>query len=164
MWATCITINIYFVTMFSVSREGGWEFHPFLGQRYPPNFTAFTHPNARVFKRVLRKHTTGKHDPKQSQCLQTHRWRKNMFCPLPGWNLQLSRLCPDCAIKKRPRQKGLRWVHADHLVWCGHFSDGDVSAACVVWRIGDFMRFLYFYTCVVLFSLYRYTRILLYAR
>jgi hypothetical protein len=38
----------------------------FKGSVTHPNLTAFTHPNAGVFARVLRKQDTGKHSPKSS--------------------------------------------------------------------------------------------------
>ena len=41
----------------------------FKGSVTHPTFTAFTHPNAGVFARVLRKQDTGKHSPTAVQCL-----------------------------------------------------------------------------------------------
>ena len=38
----------------------------FKGSVTHPDVTAFTHPNAGVFARVLRKQDTGKHSPKSS--------------------------------------------------------------------------------------------------
>ena len=39
-----------------------------------------------------------------------------MFCRLPGWNTQLCRPCPDCASKKRQRQKSVHRIPT--LIMC----------------------------------------------
>ena len=76
----------------------------FKGSVTHPNVTAFTHPNAGVFARVLRKQDTGKHSPKSSTMSATLWWRKNMIC-IPGSKHVTYRLCPDFASNQTATKK-----------------------------------------------------------
>ena len=91
-----------------------------------------------------------------------HRWRKNMFSRLPGWNLQLRKPCPDCAIKKRPRQKRMALISSWSLIDVVIFQTVIFSCLCrLVCR--RFHEVLYFYIRVSLCS-YIYIYIFIYIR
>ena len=95
----------FFISVF-FRFKGGWVGIPpfFKGSVTHPNVTAFTHPNAGVFARVLRKQDTGKHSPKSSTMSATLWWRKNMIC-IPGSKHVTYRLCPDFASNQTATKK-----------------------------------------------------------
>ena len=141
--------SLYLV--FYISREGGWEFHPFWkGSVTHPTVTAFTHPNAGVFARVLRQQVTGKHNPvKAVQCLLPLWWRKNKSC-IPGSKHSTCRLCPDFA-SNQTAKKGKRASH--HLCCaCYHFICRiEILHLCSSDSCAQWQRLIYVSVCECVF-------------
>ena len=114
------------ILYFGVFRfKGGWVGIPpfFKGSVTHPNVTAFTHPNAGVFARVLRQQVTGKHNPvKAVQCLLPLWWRKNKSCR-PGSKHTTCRLCPDFASNQTAKKGKGAWHHVHLCMLSFHLSD-----------------------------------------
>ena len=129
----------FFISVFSVSREGGWEFHPFLRAALP-TLMSLRSPTQTLgyLHGLLRKQDTGKHSPKSSTMSATLWWRKNMIC-IPGSKHVTYRLCPDfasnqTATKKRGWHRFHCWTFVlFHLVGLQnfHFVQMDI---CAQWQ------------------------------
>ena len=159
------------ILYFGVFRfKGGWVGIPpfFKGSVTHPNLTAFTHPNAGVFARVLRKQDTGKHSPKSSTMSATLWWRKNIIC-IPGSKHVTCRLCPDfasnrTATKKRGWHRFHCWTFVFHFVrlqnfhLCpnGHLCSVATSVSCFslasVFCVSDVWRLI----PLIWYMVYRY--------
>ena len=71
-----------------------------------PNFSAFTHPNAGVSKRVLRKHITGKHNPVQ-QPMSANKWGcKTSFDDFQVESTNFADLAPTVQLRRDRDKKG----------------------------------------------------------
>ena len=97
---------IFFIRCFTFQgRVGGNSTLVWKGSVTHPTVTAFTHPNAGVFARVLRQQATGKHNPVRAvQCLLPCGDAKTRFA-YQGQNIRPADFAPTL-LQTRPRKKG----------------------------------------------------------
>ena len=128
--ATWSHMWFFICLMFFVSREGGWEFHPFYRAALPTllSLRSPTHAGGIwVYQRVFRNHAAGKLDPWQIALSAIFQWQKHDLIAA-GWNCNLSCAYPDCirsvtATKKSGRIEQSFFFHRSdvQIFWCDYF-------------------------------------------